>query len=141
MMPLRGVAALVILVDSADAVAHRLRGHVSALGNGNVDVVADAQTGEVGVSRAVAKPRVNVGAADLVSEDRSERAPRVSVDDVLPVVFLGGRDAGEGGLVGLRVNCRVQFADLGFHRFDGGEGGFELGPRDAAARGCERDVR
>ena len=92
MMPLRGVAALVILVDSADAVAHRLRGHVSALGNGNVDVVADAQTGEVGVSRAVSKPRVNIGASDLVSEDRSERAPRVSVDVVLAVVFLGGRD-------------------------------------------------
>ena len=92
MMPLRGVSALVILVDSADAVAHRLRRHVSALGNGNVDVVSDSQTGEVGVSRAVAKPRVNVGAADLVSEDRSERAPRVSVDVVLAVVFLGGRD-------------------------------------------------
>ena len=91
MVSLRGVAAVVILVDSADAVAHRLRGHVVAFGNRNVDVVADAQPREVRVSGAVAQPRVYVGASDLVSEDRSERAPAVGVDSVLAVVFLGGR--------------------------------------------------
>ena len=91
MVPLGGVAAVVILVDCSDSVAHRLRGDVSARRDGHVYIVADAQTGEVGVSRAVAKPRVNVGAPDLVCEDRSERAPSVRVCVVLSVVFLGSR--------------------------------------------------
>ena len=91
MVPLRCVAALVIVVDSADAVAHRLRRHVSTRRDGNVDVITDAKTGEVGASSAVPKPCVNVGAPDLVCEDRSERAPSIRVCVVLSVVFLGSR--------------------------------------------------
>ena len=100
MVPLGGVSALVILIYRSDAVAHRLRWHVSAFGNGNVDVVSYAKTGEVAVSSAVTKPCVNVGARDLACEDRRERTPTVCVDDVLAVVFLPQRPVeGHVGLV------------------------------------------
>ena len=114
---LRGVAALVVRVDGADGVSHRLGGHLRRLRDDDVDVIADADSGVVRGAHAGAKPLPDVRLLlDLLCEDGGEVSTRVGADAFEPGVLgvlHGLRRVVARGLVDDAVVCPVYVECLG----------------------------
>ena len=87
-MPLRGIAALVVGVDGADGKGDGLRRHLLGLGNDHIDVIADADSRVVRGAHAGAKPIPDVRLLlDLLCEDGCEVSARVGADAFEPGVL------------------------------------------------------